>query len=298
MVLSRQGRRDLQLFFDELRDAAVRERRHVHISFDDTIQMTAPGTILFAAELDRIRALQPNAHISCNWPRNAVVAQVLQHVGVFQKLGMKRTCKITANNVRWWKVATGSQVSGEQVGQAMAEYEHLFSSSKTKTKLYRGLTEAMANSRHHAYAEERGDGYKNVLKNWWMFSEHRDGHLVVAFCDIGIGIPRSLPLNDAGLWDDIRELFMSRTDNDAERIRAAIEVGRSRTGKGHRGKGLMEIRSVLDALRGRLAIHSNRGSYLYDASNKQEKAVTFSANIRGTVIMWNIPVVQEQHHGD
>lgn len=282
------GRSTVIGFLRRLRDAVLGARDgRVRIDFSQTVRMTAAGTLLFAAELDRIRKLADH-RVGCNYPKDAVVAQVLQHVGIFAMLGQKRQCRITADNVRYWQVDTGDQVVGEQAAHAMARYESLFGNRR----LYRALTEAMTNCIQHAYEEDRGDGYAHV-RNWWVFSQHHDGYLTVAFCDLGIGIPRSLP-HRRGFFARVRQVIQDKswTDNDANRIKAAMAVGASRTAQDYRGKGLMDMRSVLDGLNGRMQIHSNCGLYLYDAGTGEEPCKNFdpTASVQGTIVLWLFPV--------
>lgn len=56
----------------------------------------------------------------------------------------------------------------------------------------------------------------------------------------------------------------------------------------------MEIRSVLDGLRGKIHIHSNCGFYHYNAESQSEKCTNFppEMSIRGTIVLWHIPVKQ------
>lgn len=293
-VQSESARRALTAFLQQVRKAATTKGK-VRIDFTRTTQMTAAGTLLLAAELDRLNTLLGRRRFCCSYPTNDVVAQVLQHVGVFEMLGQQRSCTVTADNVKYWKVDSGTTVEGERAHVAMEGYKHHFSDPEQKA-LYRGLTEAMTNCVHHAYDGERLDGFGKVTK-WWMFSEERDGNIVVAFCDLGIGIPRSLPLDKAGLYGAIKAVMstLGLGHSDGNLIRAAMEVGKSRTHKEHRGKGLMDLRAVLDAMGGVLQIHSNCGFYEYRAKNSSELCKTFKQmSILGTLVLWSVPVPKEQ----
>jgi len=286
-------------FLTEVRMRALApNNRPVRINFDRTQFMFATATLLFAAELDRVNKIRPG-RISANRPLSNRIAQVIQHVGIAEKLGLKLQYPITRRDVMFWSVDTGSEADGERASRAMERYQHLIPGPQQR--LYGGLTEAMTNCRQHAYDGERGDGFPNALPNWWMFSQYLDGVLCVALCDLGIGIPRSLPKDTSGMWGLIQSMFSKpEDDNDVRRIQAAIRVGATRTLTANRGKGLMEIRSVLDGLGGRMHIHSNRGYYLYDAKKnaaKQEAETCMNfapeSSIQGTVLMWQIPVPKQ-----
>jgi hypothetical protein len=281
-------------FLRTLREAALSDRRRVRIDFSHTARMFAPGTLLFAAELDRINAIRPD-RITCTPPADNVVAQVLQHVGIFGKLRFSSKCAVTADNVVHWEAYSGTQVDGSAVGRALMRHSNLFS-SPLQSRLYGGLVEAMTNTKQHAYKQPRGDGYPDALPNWWMYTQHHpdEEKLTVAICDLGMGIPRSLPKRP-GVTEFLRWFLRGHglRDDDGSRIKAAFAMGASRTGQSNRGKGLMEIRSVLDGLHGRIYIHSNRGFYVYDGDRRAEvKCKTFPAHssILGTIVLWSVPV--------
>src|SRR5206468_2553619 len=115
------------------------------------------------------------------------------------------------------------------------------------------------------YIRERGDGISHTedLRRWWMFSQEKDNQLSVAFCDTGIGIPRSI--KTSGDWSPslvqnaLKRLGLGE-ETDAALIRSSIELHESRTGEQHRGRGLGQILDVVRrASKGQLMIHSNSG---------------------------------------
>jgi hypothetical protein len=260
------------------------------IDFSLTQRMNADATLLFAAELSRINSLTPR-RMTCNYPPSNRIAQILQHVGIFKMLNQKRECRVTRKDVKYWKVDVGSGVLGQRVATALRRYSSHFTDPQ-QSLLYRALTEAQTNCKQHAYEAPRGDGHANV-ENWWMFSQYLEHDLTVALCDLGIGIPRSLPTRDE-IWKRVARLMFFRgwTDDDAYRIQAAMNVGATRTKKRHRGKGLNDMRTALDGLQGRLQIHSNSGFYAYDAATQKETCKNFTTedSILGTIVLWSIPV--------
>lgn len=285
-------RSKLVRFLERLRQFVLLQGKRVHIDFSRTRKMQATGTVLFAAELQRINHLVGPGRVTCGVPVDHVVAQVLQHVGVFRLLGQRRTCKVTADNVRYWKVHSGTVVNMELAAAAFEEYSRHFSDPQSQS-LYDGLSEAMLNCRHHAYEEERGDGFPN-LENWWMFAQCKDERLMVAVCDLGIGIPRSLRRKPSDVQEWLKQVLtkLALQDHDAALVRAALEYGKSRTGLPHRGKGFGNMRAVLDHLDGKLHIHSNRGVYMYDSDGQKENVWNSKASILGTIIVWDIALAK------
>jgi hypothetical protein len=160
-----------------------------------------------------------------------------------------------------------------------------------------GVEEAMDNSVHHAYIELRGDRLSGKheeadARRWWLFAEVLDDWLHVNFCDLGIGIPRSLPKSWSEEAGDIVTLALTSAKKDVRMIKRAFEVGRTRTDLEHRGKGLKNIAMAAQELGGVLTIHSNAGCIRKDfrEGRLSLKSYTYKRSIMGTVIQWSIPL--------
>jgi hypothetical protein len=72
-----------------------------------------------------------------------------------------------------------------------------------------------------------------------------EGHLHVVVCDLGVGISTPCPemskLNQAS-WLGLETSFLtSSPTSEAATIKAAVEIGRTRTQLHNRGKGLKQI---------------------------------------------------------
>ncbi|MFH4324940.1 hypothetical protein WAJ71_20585, partial [Acinetobacter baumannii] len=86
------------------------------------------------------------------------------------------------------------------------------------------------------------------LKKWWLFTKEVDGILTVCICDLGVGIPRSLKENsphvNPGWFENMRNYvkeLRKKYNEDSALIKAAIEIGKTRTNLPNRGKGLSQI---------------------------------------------------------
>ena len=210
-------------------------------------------------------------------------------------------CSITPelDNVINWKVAFGRNTDATEVGEILESQSDL-PKHKAK-KLYRGVSEAMTNVSQHAYIEIVDDVEEAIEnKGWCMFYREENERIFVAFCDLGVGIPVTLPHtviknNEKGLFLNVlKRIFPTRKKySDGELIRAAIEVKRSRTRKSHRGKGLLDmIKVVENTSNGELSIISNKGMYQYRRYNSQtsEKNKNYKESISGTLIIWSLPL--------
>jgi hypothetical protein len=296
------SRSKLLAFLHNLKKLTLQNRQRVHVDFRNTSRMHPEGTLLFAAELDEIlRSSRGRVLVRCNRPRDEVVAQVLQHLGLFSKMGLRANAPITSEKVMYWRVSSGQQVVGQLVAPVVDYYKD-HSSSIESRKLYDGLIEAMTNSRQHAYTQPRRDSSAAENENtpptegrWWMFSQLKDGALSVSFCDLGIGIKRSLLEGKA--WPTaVVEAMVSSLGlgwKDSAYIKAAFELGTSRTNAEHRGKGLRDLKTVVEGGGGWLLVLSNRGFYRCSDNGKSERTGDFVDSIYGTVISWQVPVADK-----
>ena len=122
-----------------------------------------------------------------------------------------------------------------------------------------------------------------------MFSQERDGKLSVAICDLGAGIPGTLPSKQPKLW---KRILRVKRFGDADVIKHAVSDSISRTGAGHRGHGLGQIVRVVESIPGaQVIIFSNKGIYGRIAGRKV--LVNHSSNILGTLIFWEVPLMNQ-----
>jgi hypothetical protein len=123
--------------------------------------------------------------------------------------------------------------------------------------------------------------------------------LIIIVCDLGVGIPSTIPKNysKASIRDVLEFLKVSKT-NDSELIHASTYLNKTRTKMAHRGKGGKDIRGLLDHYPGAsLGIYSNKGCF--KDSNRTTRSGAKHAfalkdeqkkSIKGTVIEWSIPI--------
>lgn len=199
--------------------------------------------------------------------------------------------------VRHWRYATGERVN-EQTNKAFESFEGRLSPELAKG-MWKSVSEAVVNSVEHAYLEPRGvNGPRMHSSRWWMFSQEKEGQLTVAVCDLGTGIPRSLPIR----WEPslLARVFNSLRGEgpDLRAIRAALRVGASSTGGDHRGNGLPQIWNTLQsAQNASIQILSNRAQLSWNGAVKKEFALEFTESIFGTIIIWTVDVNEPTHEG-
>jgi len=110
--------------------------------------------------------------------------------------------------------------------------------------------------------------------------------VVVSFCDHGRTIPKTLPASK--IFERIKDRFDAW--NDGQKIKAAMEVGRSSTGDAGRGKGLQNFLEVIKGhTASRLRIFSNFGRLV--VTNSDQNVLSFDTSVseaclQGTLIEW------------
>lgn len=291
-IEDKKNRRRLTRFLEDLRGHFSRHAaKRLLIDFQRTQRFVAAGTLLFYAELCRLVEYSPGTQVRCNEPQNERAKQVLQQIGVYGICHHPFHGRTTHRDVVHWRVARGHMVDASKYAEAIEAHEGGLAEPLVNG-IYRGLAEAMTNVCQHAYIGRRDDGLDHDgPRDWWVFSQAKDGYLYVALCDLGVGIPGTLPTTNPTLYDKLKALI-GIAPQDGDCIAAAIEDSCSRTGKPERGKGLGDIiRAVAGAPRGRAMVFSNRGWYtLNDGS---EASGNHRDSILGTLIAWSVPIQSE-----
>lgn len=294
---------NLTTFLRRLRNAvSARKHNSIVIDFKETKTFGAAGTILLLAEIDRLSSISFAPKLSCYYPVNETAEKVMQQVGLIKLLNRAERKTITESDksVYHWHYITGQDVNAVGLGPMFIDLRNKLPTQATRD-IFDGVSEAMVNSVQHAYAEPRNDVLCKIghtdQKKWWFFGEVLDGHLHVVFCDLGIGIPRSLPRN----WHEYcfdAMLLRKSSRFDLAIIKKAMMLGRTRTEQSHRGLGLhKDIIGAAKKLKGQLLIYSNKavvGLNYTDQANSKKVQDRFKRSILGTVICWTIPVNDTQ----
>lgn len=282
-------------FFSSIRRSIIDEMAPTTIDLSELQFIMPSSAALLIAEIDRAqRICKGDFKVHLIRSKTERINSVLDQIGFSalcgSKLGKDEVDQAQDELVRHWRYATGTRVN-DQTERAFTDIQGRLAPA-LQDGMWVGISEAVGNAALHAYLEPRGTNRRRMgTKRWWMLSQVRDGLLGVTVADLGIGIPRSLPLK----WPDttLRQLFdrLVAKGPDERAIRAAMEVGATRTGKKHRGKGLPQIwKELRDVPGAMIAIYSNKGALNWDGKNKIESSQEFKDSIHGTVISWIVPV--------
>lgn len=295
MLNDENKRVKLLKFISKLRTMMLINKKSICIDFSTTKHLVADGTLLFVSELNRAIQLSGNkVTVKCVPPKKAKLKNVFSQIGLFKTFKYKyRGIKNHDEDVVHWRYANGVLVEGKAYEQLLGQYDGRIAESLS-SKLYVGLVEGMKNVRHHAHINVRKDGMnvKHDFQGWWMFSQERNGHLSVLLCDLGVGIPDTLPVKHQNAFEALlRKLALKSMQlNDSEIISEATELKKSRTLEEHRGRGLGQmVNAITGEFEGSVTILSNKGCY-----TNQNGRVTlreFGSSILGTLIYWRVPLM-------
>jgi hypothetical protein len=243
------------------------------------------GLLLFMGQVKIWNDRHPGK-VHATYPENEVVEQMLQSVGIIEKLGLKnRVTKISHNDVTRWRYFTGTEAAAQEMEPMMDEIRNLIGAD-SQSRLYDAIAEAITNVRQHAYSEGES-------KKWWIFSTISKSSIVVAIYDSGASIPGTL-LRKPGVKEHVTQMITGRKKRDASILRMAAG-GRSRTKLPYRGKGLPEMFESTRLMPGSsLGIYSRGGYFAYNDKNEAKKEVCthLDVPVLGTLVLWRIKLAE------
>lgn len=291
MFLDAAVRPELFDFLKQVEDQ-LRAGQRVIIDFSKTVELHPCGTIIFMAHLDGWLAEFP-AKLSCTYPTDEIVEQLLQHVTVLSRLGLTSRKKIDHEQVKYWNYHCGKDTDA-------GTYRELTKSARdgivhpSKELFADCLHEAVVNAVNHAYEFPSRENVAKDQQKWWMFSLLKDDQLFVSIYDRGVGIPDSLRRKPE--WKDYLRI---RRYKDARLIQAAISSNLTSTKLPHRGHGLPEMLEFSQNLgRGGFSVWSRNGGVAYNAELGTERRRKLPAPLPGTLVLWSIPFRKEHSHAN
>lgn len=304
-------------FLNDLR-ASVRSNKKTLISFRNSTRITASAGLMLVAETDRLLKAYPESRIRCSCPPKIITGKyktnvnlvegALNKIGFFRLIGQPNNITSKSTSVSMWKQLSGHTADGSLADSLLKTLSDKISDA-SRRKIYRGAIEAIANCVEHAYPYARKDGLNIVDSRWWMLVGIDNSDLCVIVCDLGVGIPETLPKkHPEKLLDMIRNSFGIFDSSDSEMIRASTHIRQTRTKMNNRGKGGKDFRSITRNFpTASLIIRSNKGSFFItgeeakpfkSASSRRfvqgtknmESTLEHKTSIHGTLIEWNVPL--------
>lgn len=285
-------------FFGRLRKTVLIERKLGLIDFRSCTNISAGAGLILAAETDRcrnLRFLDGKPTVTGTYPRDPSVGIFLDHLGFFRMLKLQGPGYggKDAAPTRFIDMRSGRRDRGQAADEVatVADSGPVHLDGDAKRELYEALLEAMNNVTAHAYPQDGWSKRLPVLPGQWWAAGHRDSmrrEIGVLIYDQGVGIPETLPKSRHGYLLAKIRAGLKLGNSDAEHIRAAMEIGRTRMQGTHRGRGMASLsHAVSRATDGHLLILSGTGGYLH-TSDGVEKIFPLPTSIGGTFIEWRI----------
>lgn len=308
-------RSNLELFsnFIENLRLSAKYNNHVVISFKGTYEITACAGLRLLAEVSHLLKIHSTLSFGCSFRkvrrRNSKkndnqIDRALHQIGFFDAIRQPGLAPIRGNDNAVWQQLSGNLADGSLAANLLNSLPASISKI-SKAQLYKGAIEAMANSVDHAYPSEENED-PNLENRWWMLVGTKQNSITQIVCDLGVGIPVTLPKKhkESTLTAIFRKIGVLGS-GDAELIHASTFIKRSRTNLPYRGKGGADIRSITEHFPSALlSIRSNRGCYVVaglkhpgivsdgyeeikDAKGREWSASS-NGSIHGTMIEWTV----------
>lgn len=254
----------------------LRDGCNVELDLSKTELLLPCGVLLLLSHVRSWTTTYPG-RLTSNYPSDEVVEQMLQSVGVLEKLGCPARMTVSREEVTRWYHFKGDSMDATQMAPFMEVAKERLGEAN-QSALYDGVVEAITNVTHHAYGAEEA-------KKWWMFASMNKEMMFVAIFDGGRSIPGTL-LEKPGVRDQVRNWVYGRKNADARMLHAAMG-GRSRTKLRYRGKGLPEmLQSTKSMVGSSLAIYSRYGVFYCDSGSDREEDAQLPIPIDGTLLLW------------
>ncbi|MGE0108164.1 MAG: hypothetical protein AB7S81_00125 [Bdellovibrionales bacterium] len=262
----------------------------IRLDFSELKSISPAAALMLASVLycwSKKSHQQITLHDQTQW--DPMMRHLLNDMGLFDLMNVKNPPSYSEKaepTKEFLRFCSGNNVDASPYGPFREKIVETFGPISDMKKLYKAISEAMTNSFQHAYPLQK---HKLGFGCWWMFGAYdwTTKELTISFCDLGIGIPKALPRKYS--LEYLRELLsMVRmpVNDDAKMIKAAMEIKRTQTKKGYRGKGMPGMKEIINANPSScMRVYSSGGMYEY-AHSTEEKIQGLKGVLPGTIIEW------------
>jgi len=298
----RKNYEEVAQFFIDLRTKTSEKigKNQLVVNFD-TISVLRPGAALvLASELFRwqeINQMKLKPYKPQKW--NKQVVRLFNEMGLFELLKTQNKHRIKKymqdGPQKFFQFLTGTESDGELAYKLMEYMSPVIKPVYNEMLLYIALSEAMTNVLQHAYPKEEEPESFSLKNRWWLSGSFDSDSQVmnVLLFDHGVGIPSTLPKSP--LYKKILHYIKEEKNinNPGYLIKAAVDLGKSKTQLKHRGKGLRQIlKFSSESDFGSLYIISHKGEYCY-YEDCTDKAGSLPIELGGTFIQWEIKLQKD-----
>jgi hypothetical protein len=306
LSFSRNGKETIA-FLEEYRKAASAQRKKLvngkwvwsslFVDLSPIKRISIPAAIVLSAEFQRwslVNKTQLRPRALAKWsPR---VRRLLYEFGTFDLLGIRLAPVEDAhiNALVLQPLSSGEKTDQEQIAQLQEGLITLGLIFESQPFIFDGLSEAVLNCIDHAYVSAEGHTplYPIAGHRWWATSCYDPVTNALRFFvyDQGVGIRATLDqkVEWRPLIDDFLSIF-GYVEKDSAVIKAAFEIGRTRTKLQERGKGLDQMAGVIRNVgSGYMRVLSGRGDVKIEVGGKYALQ-SLHDELGGTLIEWSLP---------
>jgi hypothetical protein len=281
-------------FIQQVREE-VRSGKRLRLVFDSCETIRLSALVLLLAQIHKLRMQYGSTHLTGTYPKSSRLERLLSESGFYGLLGVKSRSNRPSKSklTRYVKFKSEQKPNSQEIPNLRNELlgNDLKMPKPIASRVFRGVSEAMTNVNHHAYNTKHIEFHEQKGR-WWLVASlsARTKLFTLAFYDAGVGISKTLPRKyPIELIRGVLSLLPGVQPDDGQMIRAAMELGRSRTDQSNRGKGLLDLTKLIDIVgQGEMRIYSRNGAYSYAPSGEREQ----NANgfVEGTLIEWQLPI--------
>lgn len=282
-------------FFAVISSSLGNHKIRIRVTFLKTRHISQEVLIYLLGQIHYLQTKYGRHRITGCYPKSRKIEHLLNESGFLTLLGVKKRSVAGRKTgaTRFLTYKTGNRLISAAIPKIREELfgEDFKMPDSVKSEVFRALSEAMNNVGEHAY-KHKNIKNSSLRGRWWMGASMslRRNVFSLTFYDAGVGIPKTLPRNHN--WDKIRQvlsLMPGIKPDDGSMIKAAVQIGRTSSGKNNRGKGLMDLHKLIDRVGyGRLSIISREGWYEYRP--KKDKSGSALGFLEGTLISWELPL--------
>lgn len=275
--------------------AAVLGGTRLKMIFNECKSIELSALVLLLAQIHKLRLEFGEDHITGTYPDNSRIERLLTDSGFFKLLKVKsrKTVNVSSKLTRFIGFKSDQKPNSAEIPNLRNELlgDDLQMPTVIAKKIFRALSEAMTNVNHHAY-KTKSIRVSSSGGRWWMVANlsARTRLFTLAFYDAGVGIPKTLPRKyPIEKIRGVLSLLPGIQPDDGQMIKAAMELGRTRTDASNRGLGLMDLTKLIDSAgSGSMQIYSRNGFYSY--SSNKEHHDNCEGFVEGTLIEWQLPI--------
>lgn len=192
--------------------------------------------------------------------------------------------------------------AGAAISEILPDSSDQRATARLRDEIHRAINEALLNVSQHAYGSHNQDAAHSDTDEsehrWWAVGiVHKiDKTLDLFVVDRGVGIPETLRRN---VREFAADFFAGKTLSHGDRIRAAMEFGRSSVSQGeNRGKGMPQMLDLLERFpNSMLLVESLRGIYVadYDGAELTQDHSDNKDALPGTLVWWHLDFGSESN---